>query len=124
VANDFVYSVRNNASLICNPAYGGITFQNNPAGFNPLRQRLRGKCPAEISNRPYSLGFSLTSSSTIGTNAESMLLGLTNIEWVPSFVPKMMMLGSTLLTVNFFPLSMFLKMSPAFIMAFPFLEIV
>ena len=60
----------------------------------------------------------------IGTNWDSMLLGLTNIDWNPSFVPKMMMRGSTLLTVKIFPLSMFLNMSPALIMVFPFFGIV
>ena len=69
-----------------------------------------------ISTSVYYLTLSLTSSSMIGTNWDSMLLGLTNIEWVPSFVPKMMTLGSTLLTVNIFPLSMFLNTSPTFIM--------
>ena len=77
-----------------------------------------------ISNLLYFLTLSLTSSSTKGTNTDSMLFGLTNIEWVPSFVPKMMILGLTLLTVKIFPLSLFLNMSPAFIMVFPFLGIV
>jgi hypothetical protein len=36
----------------------------------------------------------------------------------------MMILGSTLLTENIFPFSMFLNMSPAFIMVFPLLGIV
>jgi hypothetical protein len=38
----------------------GLDFRTNPAGFNPLRQRLRGECPARfrvattgISNRVY-----------------------------------------------------------------------
>jgi hypothetical protein len=48
-----------------------------------------------------------------------MLFGLTNIEWDPSFVPKMMVLGSTLLTVKTFPLFMSLNMSPFSIMVFP-----
>ena len=46
------------------------------------------------------------------------------MEWDPSFVPKMMILESTLLTINFSPLSMFLNISPAFIMVFPLLRIV
>jgi hypothetical protein len=29
---------------------GGLGFRIIPAGFNPLRQRLRGECPAGISN--------------------------------------------------------------------------
>jgi len=77
-----------------------------------------------ISNLLYFLTLSLTSSSTKGTNTDSILFGLTNIDWNPSFVPKMMILGSTLLTVKIFPLSMFLNMSPAFIMASPLLGIV
>ena len=72
-----------------------------------------------IGDLSYHLTLSLASSSTTDTNADSMLFGLTNIEWVQSFVPKMIILGSTLLTVNIFPLSLFLNMSPAFIMASP-----
>ena len=68
--------------------------------------------PAGISNGVYYLSFSLTSSSTKGTNTDSMLFGLTNIEWDPSFVAKMIILELTLLTVNIFPLSMFLNISP------------
>ncbi len=71
-----------------------------------------------VSNGVYYLGFPSASSSTIDTNTDSMLFGLTNIDWNPSFVPKMMVRGSTLLTVKIFPLSMFLNMSPAFIMDF------
>jgi hypothetical protein len=40
---------------------------------------------------------------------------LTSIEWDLSFVTKMMMPELTLLTLNTFPLCMFLNMSPAFI---------
>jgi len=35
----------------------GLDFRMIPAGFNPLRQRLRGECPAEISNGVYSNGW-------------------------------------------------------------------
>ncbi len=31
----------------------GLDFRIIPAGFNPLRQRLRGECPAGISNGVY-----------------------------------------------------------------------
>jgi len=31
----------------------GLGFRIIPAGFNPLRQRLRGECPAGISNGVY-----------------------------------------------------------------------
>ncbi len=102
----------------------GLDFRIIPAGFNPLRQRLRGECPVGVSNGVYSLGFSLTSSSAKGRNTDSMLFGLTNIDWNPSFVPKMTVRGSTLLTVKIFPLSLFLNMSPALIMVFPFLGMV
>ena len=44
-----LYPFRNSAPLLCS----GVTFQIIPAGFNPLRQRLRGECPAGISNRVY-----------------------------------------------------------------------
>jgi len=30
-----------------------LPFNKIPAGFNPLRQRLRGECPAGISNGVY-----------------------------------------------------------------------
>ncbi len=83
----------------------GITFQSNSGGV-------------------YSLSFSFTSSSTKGMNTDCMLSGLTNIDWKPSFVHKMMVRRSTLLTVKIIPLSMFLNMSPAFITVFPFLRIV
>ncbi len=33
----------------------GLDFRIIPAGFNPLRQRLRGECPAGISNGVYCL---------------------------------------------------------------------
>ena len=77
-----------------------------------------------MSDFVYSLGFPLTSSSMKGRNMDSMLFGLTNIDWNPSFVPKMTVRGSTLLTVKICPLSIFLNMSPVFIMVFPFLGMV
>ena len=77
-----------------------------------------------ISDSAYSLGFSSTSSSTMGTNTDSMLLGLTNMEWVPSFVPKMMVRRPTLFTLKIIPFFMFLNLSPDFIMGFPFLGLV
>ena len=120
--SNLVYPVRNNVSLIppgqrpSGPAAAaGLDFRIILAGLN---------AQARISNGVYYLTLSLTSSSMTGTNADSMLFGLTNIEWVPSFVPRMMSLGSTLLTVNIFPLSMFLNISPAFIMASPLSGIV
>ena len=64
------------------------------------------------------------SSSTKGRNTDSMLLGLTNIEWDSSFVAKMMTLGSELLTLNTFPLCMFLNISPFFIIVFPLVKTV
>ena len=76
-----------------------------------------------ISDFVYSLGFSSTSSSTMGTNTDSMLLGLTNMEWVPSFVPKMTVRRSTLFTLKIIPFFMFLNLSPDFIIGFPFLRL-
>jgi len=56
------YPVRNNAPLLppgqrpSGPAAAaGLDFRIIPAGFNPLRQRLRGECPAGISNGVYFL---------------------------------------------------------------------
>ncbi len=46
--------------LRCSPA--GLHFRTIPAGFNPLRQRLRGECPAGISNGVYCPGGTAASS--------------------------------------------------------------
>ena len=55
-----LYPVRNNAALLppgqrpSGPAAAaGLDFRIIPAGFNPLRQRLRGECPPGISNGVY-----------------------------------------------------------------------
>jgi hypothetical protein len=40
-------------TMWCRALQGGLGFRAIPAGFNPLRQRLRGECPAGISNGVY-----------------------------------------------------------------------
>ena len=84
---NLIYHVKNNVSLIPpgqrpsgQAAAAGLDSRIILAGLNPLRQRLRGECPVRISIGVDYLTLSLTSSSTTGTNTDSMLFGLTNIE--------------------------------------------
>ena len=52
----------------------GLHFRTIPAGFNPLRQRLRGECPAGISNGVYCPGGTTASSGQVrGDGLEGVL---------------------------------------------------